>query len=88
MGNTLTCVYCGHQYPEGTPPHGSQVLTDHISQCEKHPMKVLRDALAFYARSLDASDAGGVIELWDKDNYGERARNAFKQLGLEWKDGD
>lgn len=43
--NTLTCVYCGHAYPEGTPPHGSKVLTDHIRVCEKHPMRQLRTAL-------------------------------------------
>jgi hypothetical protein len=45
MSNTLTCVYCGHAYPEGTPPHGSQILTDHIKVCEKHPMRKLRCAL-------------------------------------------
>lgn len=39
MNNILTCVYCGHAYPEGTPPHGSQVLTDHIRVCEKHPLR-------------------------------------------------
>ena len=39
MTNTLTCVYCGMAYPEGTPPHGSQILTDHIKICEKHPMR-------------------------------------------------
>ena len=38
---TLTCVYCGMAYPEGTPPHGSQMLTDHIKVCEKHPMRQL-----------------------------------------------
>jgi hypothetical protein len=37
--NILTCVYCGHQYPEGTPPAHSQILTDHIKVCEKHPMR-------------------------------------------------
>ena len=37
--NTLTCVYCGKAYPEGTPPHGSKVLTDHIKICPKHPMR-------------------------------------------------
>lgn len=49
----LTCVYCGTAYPEGTPPHGSQILTDHIKVCEKHPLRVaeatikkLRSALA------------------------------------------
>jgi hypothetical protein len=38
---TLTCVYCGQEYPAGTPASGSdvQVLTDHIKICEKHPMR-------------------------------------------------
>ena len=52
MSNTLTCVYCGMAYPEGTPPHGAQILTDHIRVCEKHPMRraeakifILRKAL-------------------------------------------
>ncbi len=36
---TLTCVYCGMAYPEGTPPYGAQILTDHIKVCEKHPMR-------------------------------------------------
>jgi len=43
--HTLTCVYCGMAYPEGTPPHGAQILTDHIKVCEKHPMRKLRSAL-------------------------------------------
>lgn len=40
-GRVLTCVYCGHEYPQDTPAHGSQVLTDHIKVCEKHPMRKL-----------------------------------------------
>ena len=49
----LTCVYCGHQYPDGTNSHGEKVLTDHISNCDKHPIRfviqerdLLRSALA------------------------------------------
>lgn len=48
----LTCVYCGHEYPSGTPASGAQILTDHIRVCGKHPMRKLeqdfkkvRDAL-------------------------------------------
>jgi hypothetical protein len=37
----LTCVYCGHEYPQGTPSSGAGVLTEHIKICEKHPMKEL-----------------------------------------------
>lgn len=49
----LTCVYCGHEYPQDTPAHGSQVLTDHIKVCKAHPLRkaeadiaLLRSALA------------------------------------------
>lgn len=38
---TLTCVYCGHAYPPGTPAHGSPVLTAHIAACEKHPLRIV-----------------------------------------------
>lgn len=48
----LTCVYCGQAYPQGTPAHGSSVLTEHIKVCPMHPMrkaesdiKMLRAAL-------------------------------------------
>ena len=37
----LTCVYCGHEYPQDTPAWGEQVLTEHIKVCEKHPMRQL-----------------------------------------------
>ena len=35
----LTCVYCGHEYPQDTPAAGSVVLTEHIAACEAHPMR-------------------------------------------------
>ena len=35
----ITCVYCGHEYPQSTPAHGSPVLTEHIKVCERHPMR-------------------------------------------------
>ena len=56
---TLTCVYCGQEYPPGSPTHGAAVLTEHIKQCEKHPMRklvgALKEARAFI---LDRVDAG------------------------------
>jgi hypothetical protein len=49
----LTCVYCGHNYPQDTPEWGDKVLTDHIRECPKHPIRkaeadivLLRGALA------------------------------------------
>lgn len=46
-GLMLTCVYCGHAYPEGTPASGAEiaVLTEHIKVCDRHPMRALREAL-------------------------------------------
>jgi hypothetical protein len=44
----LTCVYCGQEYPAGTPASGSEVgiLTDHIKICEKHPMRKAEEKIA------------------------------------------
>lgn len=44
----LTCVYCGHPYPEGTPPHSSDVLTAHIKVCDLHPMRQLERDIEAY----------------------------------------
>jgi hypothetical protein len=44
----VTCVYCGHEYPTGTPASQDAALTCHIRVCEKHPMRAVeaeRDAL-------------------------------------------
>ena len=48
MDRVLTCVYCGHEYPAGTPASGSDVnmLTDHIKVCEKHPMRDAEEKIA------------------------------------------
>ena len=50
--NIVTCVYCGHEYPDGTPTAKNELLTEHIKICTKHPMreaegkiKTLRTAL-------------------------------------------
>lgn len=49
----LTCAYCGKEYPQGTQAWGDEILTDHIRECSKHPMRkveadkeMLRNALA------------------------------------------
>lgn len=56
MNNILTCVYCGMAYPEGTPPWGSKVLTDHIKICEKHPMREAEEEIKRLRKAL--SDLG------------------------------
>lgn len=60
---TLTCVYCGHAYPPGTPAHGSEVLTAHIEVCEKHPARKIREERDTLRAQL-AEKRGG----WSRDN--------------------
>ena len=39
IGRVVTCVYCGHQYPGGTPSSQDRALTEHIRTCAKHPLR-------------------------------------------------
>lgn len=41
---TLTCAFCGHEYPPGTPPTQHEALTAHVHACEKHPLRAELDA--------------------------------------------
>lgn len=52
MNATLTCVYCGHAYPPGTPAHGAPVLTEHIRACEKHPLREAEETIAMLVAAL------------------------------------
>lgn len=45
-GRILTCVYCGMEYPQGTPASGDKVLTDHIKVCERHPLRKAEATIA------------------------------------------
>ena len=38
-GPTLTCAFCGSEYPRGTPPSQHEALTAHVLVCEKHPLR-------------------------------------------------
>ncbi len=48
----LTCVYCGHEYPQDTPNWGNEVLTEHIKVCGKHPMRKLESDKQRLLKSL------------------------------------
>lgn len=37
---TLTCAYCGQEYPPDTPASQHQLLTSHGQQCKSHPIRV------------------------------------------------
>ena len=63
MKPTLTCVYCGAEYPEGTPPHGSKVLTDHIKVCDKHPLRAAEVTILKLKEALE-----GLVGASDKES--------------------
>lgn len=72
MPNTLTCVYCGMAYPEGTPPHGSQVLTDHIKVCEKHPLRTAEATITKLRSALSGLIGASTKEELEQMEYGVR----------------
>lgn len=55
----LTCVFCGHVYPPGTPPSNHDALRAHIKECKKHPLYQVMVALK---NLLDS-----VVEVTDMD---------------------
>lgn len=38
---TLSCAYCGEEYPPGTPASQGTALYKHIKNCPAHPMRKL-----------------------------------------------
>lgn len=49
---TLTCVYCGQEYPQDTPAYGHQVLTNHIKVCKAHPLRKAESDIALLRSAL------------------------------------
>jgi len=52
---TLTCAYCGHEYPNGTPAAKHATLDQHIRECPQHPMRQVEDERDEALRKLDAA---------------------------------
>lgn len=68
----LTCAYCGHAYPPGTPASQHALLSAHIAECQKHPMRAvvqerdrLKKAAEYAYTSLCQSDEPPPIVVMD-----------------------
>ncbi|NUP08376.1 MAG: hypothetical protein HOW73_20190 [Polyangiaceae bacterium] len=61
----VTCVYCGHAYPPGSPTHGAELLKEHIRMCEKHPMREIETALKDARDALNRDRTGLAAGLVD-----------------------
>ena len=48
----VTCVYCGLEYPGGTPASQDAALTCHIRVCEKHPLRAAEQKIKEQAEEL------------------------------------
>ncbi len=46
-GMYVNCVYCGHRYgpKDNTPTSMADILKEHIEECPKHPMSLLKTEL-------------------------------------------
>jgi hypothetical protein len=76
-GRVLTCVYCGQEYPQDTPTHGHQILTDHIKICKKHPLREAEAEIAKLKKQIaklrrtEQLTAEGLREACGDDIWGE-----------------
>ena len=52
---TVTCVWCGHEFPEGTPASQDAALLKHAAECTKHPMAKFRE---------ERDEAREELETW------------------------
>jgi hypothetical protein len=73
----LTCVYCGHKYPKGTPAAKHKLLTAHIARCKAHPMRAViiqRDKLLEALEMIDAAFDDLKLDVADYHDDRERAK--------------
>jgi hypothetical protein len=86
--NVLTCVYCGHAYPPGSPTHSAEVLTAHVAECPKHPMAaVIRDRAELRAKvataeaDRDGFDAARIVLVAENEELRAKLGTAGSLLG-------
>ena len=68
MDRIVTCVYCGEEYPNNTPTHGTKILTDHIQECKKHPLYEAKDRIRFLEDVLTKIIIDHKVEWLDHKN--------------------
>jgi len=75
----VTCVFCGHEYPTGTPRTQAKLLAEHVADCPKHPA-------AAFKRRAEAAEAELVSVLTlspEKIEAGAIAMCNFR-AGTDW----
>ncbi len=86
----LTCAYCGHAYPKGTAASGVKVLTDHLTVCEKHPMRQLEakvvELLAQQPLEFTQGFGAAIASLIRDHDRPTMAVDIATSSGLQFKD--
>lgn len=64
---TITCAFCGHEYPPGTPTSQADLLSQHIRVCAKHPMRAAEARIAELEGQVKAYQqrSGLNLNAWD-----------------------
>jgi hypothetical protein len=52
MARVLICVYCGQEYPQGTPASGESGADRHIKICPKHPLRKAEEQIVLLREAL------------------------------------
>lgn len=73
----VTCVYCGHEYPTGTPTSQNKLLTEHIKVCGKRPMRFAEKQLELTRQQRDA--------IFEKLEQAEAQNKRMRELLIEIK---
>jgi hypothetical protein len=74
---TVTCVFCGQQYPPGTPNSQHSALYAHIQNCQHHPLWLALNALRYISNPLSKLAPWQVAE--DTVKQIEQALNGVTQ---------
>lgn len=62
----VTCAFCGHSFPDGTPVTQDRRLTDHVMVCPKHPMRQTEADNARLREALEEALEPGVFGEWSR----------------------
>ena len=68
-GMYINCVYCGHQYPRGTPGVMQEILYEHIRKCQKHPLRKAEAKLAEEREKVKRLEEGLSSTLYRLEFY-------------------
>lgn len=70
----VTCIYCGKEYPDGTPTSQNRQLTQHIKVCKQHPLRMAEERIHDLGQAL-------VEAKLDRDRAVLEAREIIKNVG-------